>query len=157
MWRANPSNNQGKKYAIIEAKATAGIARPTTKYLASRLGVLSEKHKGKPVIQMDHHWVKQRVDRLMISLSPDIRADFRPYSQNANYSIICTRHIIAVSLLVEPGLSHIEAMMDDTKSDLDHAVHSGIVIHKYGEPTIENIIKEKRRRLTSKGNGNKPK
>lgn len=69
-----------------------------------------------------------------------------------------TRHIIIASLLVDPGLSHIEALLDKTKSDLDHTNHGcggnndggGFVIHKYGEPTIERIISEKHQWLENK-------
>ena len=157
LWRADPLTNQGKKYAVIEAKATAGVARPTTKYIASRLGVLSKTHQGKPVIQMDHYWIAERVKNEIRMLSNDIKADFSTMNNGKDYSRMYTRHIFVISLLVEPGLSHIEALLDDAKSDLDHANHNGIVIHKYGEPTIENIIQEKHRRVKNKGSSNKPK
>jgi hypothetical protein len=61
--------------------------------------------------------------------------------------------------LVEPGLSHIDALLDDKKSDAadpDHAIHNGIVVHKYGESTIDNIIQEKHRQLKNKANKKKP-
>ena len=157
LWRADPLTNQGKKYAVIEAKATAGVARPTTKYVASRLGVLSEKYQGKPVIQMDHHWIQKRLKIELAKLPDDIKYDFGKIKKADEYHKICTRHIIVVSLLVDPGLSHIEALLDDTKSDFDHASHNGIVIHKYGEPTIENIIKEKQLRLEDQGSKSKKK
>ena len=157
LWRADPLTNQGKKYAVIEAKATAGVARPTTKYVASRLGVLSEKYQGKPVIQMDHHWIQKRLKIELAKLPDDIKYDFGKIKKADEYHKICTRHIIVVSLLVDPGLSHIEALLDDTKSDFDHASHNGIVIHKYGEPTIENIIKEKQLRLEGQGSKSKKK
>lgn len=157
LWRADPLTNQGKKYAVIEAKATAGVARPTTKYVASRLGVLSEKYQGKPVIQMDHHWIQKRLKIELAKLPDDIKYDFGKIKKADEYHKICTRHIIVVSLLVDPGLSHIEALLDDTKSDFDHASHNGIVIHKYGEPTIENIIKEKQLRLEVQGSKSKKK
>ena len=155
-WRADPLNNQGKKYAVVEAKATTGVARPTTKYVASKLGVLKKKHEGKPIIQMDHHWVQERIKIEIAKLPKSINNDFRSGKiSNSMY----TRHIIVVSLLVDPGLSHIDALLND-KSELDHTRHDGtdgIVIHKYGEPTIENIIKAKRERLENKGKKNKPK
>ena len=158
LWRADPLTNQGKKYAVIEAKATAGVARPTTKYVASKLGVLKRKHNGKPIIQMDHNWIKDHLDKELKKLPKDINIDFRK-SKTGDMSHIYTRHIIVVSLLVDPGLSHIDALLND-KSELDHTHHDGtegIVIHKYGEPTIENIIKAKRERLKNKGKKNNPK
>ena len=155
-WRADPLTNQGKKYAVIEAKATTGVARPTTKYVASKLGVLKKKYEGKPIIQMDHHWIENHLNRELKLLPINIKNDFR----GANFKDKpYTRHIIVVSLLVDPGLSHIDALLND-KSELDHTRHDGtegIVIHKYGEPTIENIIKAKRERLENKGKKNKPK
>lgn len=156
LWRANPGTNQGKKYAVVETKATTGAARDSTKYIASRLKALDKKHQGKTVIQMDHFWIQQRLKIELAKLPRDINTDFRT-GKSGNNSSIYTRHIIVVSLLVDPGLSHIEALLDDTKSDLDHANHNGIVIHKYGEPTIENIIQEKHRRIKNKGSSNKPK
>lgn len=157
LWRADPLTNQGKKYAVIEAKATVGVARPTTKYVASRLGVLSKTHQGKPIIQMDHHWIQQRLKIELAKLPDNIKYDFGKIKNADEYHKICTRHIIVISLLVNPGLSHIDALLDDTKSDLDHAIHKGTVIHKYGEPTIENIIQEKQRRIEKKENSNKTK
>ena len=155
-WRADPLTNQGKKYAVIEAKATTGVARPTTKYVASKLGVLKKKYEGKPIIQMDHHWIENHLNRELKLLPINIKNDFR----GANFKDKpYTRHIIVVSLLVDPGLSHIDALLND-KSELDHTRHDGtegIVIHKYGEPTIENIIKAKRERLENKGKKNKSK
>jgi hypothetical protein len=159
LWRADPKNNCGKKYAIIEAKATTGVARATNKYVASKLGVLSEKHKGKPVIQMDHYWIGTRIKKMFKSLPKEVAKTFKNIKNPENFSKFYSRHIIVVSLLVEPGLSHIDALLDDKKSDAadpDHAIHSGIVIHKYGESTIDNIIQEKHRRLKSKANKKKP-
>jgi len=159
LWRAAPINNQGKKYAIVEAKATTGFARSTPKYVASKLGVLSKTHKGKPVIQMDHFWIGERIKNEIRALPNDIKADFSTMNNGKDYSRIYTRHIIVVSLLIEPGLSHIEALLDKTKSEADHRIHNGIltVVHKYGEPTIENIIQAKHLRLKNKGSRNKPK
>ena len=157
-WRADPINNQNKKYAVVEAKATMGVARATTKYVASRLGVLVEKYKGKPVIQMDHYWISRRIKRELTQLEDDIKRDFGRIKNLDQYKRMYTRHIIIVSLLVDPGLSHIEALLDKTKSDLDHTNHGcggnndggGFVIHKYGEPTIERIISEKHQWLENK-------
>ncbi|MCO6516319.1 MAG: hypothetical protein J6586_07460 [Snodgrassella sp.] len=153
LWRADPKNNCGKKYAIIEAKATTGVARATNKYVASKLGILSKKHKGKPVIQMDHFWIGERIKRELKDLTDDIKYDFGRIKKIDGYHKICTRHIIVISLLVDPGLSHIEALLDDTKTNFNHASHNGIVIHRYGEPTVENIIQEKRRQLQKKKTG----
>ena len=157
-WRADPINNQYKKYAVVEAKATMGVARATTKYIASRLGVLAGKYKGKPVIQMDHYWIGLRIITEIRNLSDDIKRDFAKINKLDQYKRMYTRHIIIASLLVDPGLSHIEALLDKTKSDLDHTNHgcggnndgSGFVIHKYGEPTIERIISEKHQWLENK-------
>ena len=157
-WRADPINNQYKKYAVVEAKATMGVARATTKYVASRLGVLAGKYKGKPVIQMDHYWIGLRIITEIRNLSDDIKRDFAKINKLDQYKRMYTRHIIIASLLVDPGLSHIEALLDKTKSDLDHTNHgcggnndgSGFVIHKYGEPTIERIISEKHQWLENK-------
>lgn len=157
LWRADPLTNQGKKYAVIEAKATAGVARPTTKYVASRLGVLKVTDKGKPIVQMSYKWINDRIKTESSKLRGDFLTDINNAIIRKQLSSLYSRHIIVVSLLVEPGLSHIEALLDDTKSDLDHAIHNGIVIHKYGEPTIENIIQEKQRRLKNKGSNNKSK
>lgn len=157
-WRADPINNQNKKYAVVEAKATMGVARATTKYVASRLGVLVEKYKGKPVIQMDHYWISRRIKRELTQLEDDIKRDFGRIKNLDQYKRMYTRHIIIASLLVDPGLSHIEALLDKTKSDLDHTNHgcggnndgAGFVVHKYGEPTFESIILEKHRWLENK-------
>ncbi|PIT21062.1 hypothetical protein BGI36_07175 [Snodgrassella communis] len=159
LWRADPKNNCGKKYAIIEVKATTGVARVTNKYVASKLGVLSEKHKGKPVIQMDHYWIGTRIKKLIKKLPDSVQDGFIGIHDPEHFSKLYTRHIIVVSLLVEPGLSHIDALLDDKKSDAadpDHAIHNGIVVHKYGESTIDNIIQEKHRRLKNKANKKKP-
>lgn len=157
LWRADPLTNQGKKYAVIEAKATAGVARPTTKYVASRLGVLKETDKGKPIVQMSYKWINDRIKIESSKLRGDSLTDINNAIIRKNLQSLYCRHIIVVSLLFEPGLSHIEALLDDTKTDLDHVVHHGVVIHKYGEPTIENIIQEKHRRIKNKGSSNKPK
>ncbi|WP_218964559.1 hypothetical protein, partial [Snodgrassella alvi] len=158
-WRADPKNNCGKKYAIIEVKATTGVARVTNKYVASKLGVLSEKHKGKPVIQMDHYWIGTRIKKMFKNLPKEVTKTFKNIKNPEHFSKFYSRHIIVVSLLVEPGLSHIDALLDDKKSDAadpDHAIHNGIVVHKYGESTIDNIIQEKHRRLKNKANKKKP-
>ncbi|OCL19162.1 hypothetical protein [Gilliamella sp. wkB171] len=157
LWRADPLTNQGKKYAVIEAKATAGVARPTTKYVASRLGVLKETDKGKPIVQMSYKWINDRIKIESSKLRGDSLTDINNAIIRKNLQSLYCRHIIVVSLLFEPGLSHIEALLDDTKTDLDHVVHHGVVIHKYGEPTIENIIQEKHRRIKNKDSSNKPK
>lgn len=156
LWRADPKNNCGKKYAIIEAKATTGVARATNKYVASKLGILSKKHKGKPVIQMDHFWIQQKLKIELAKLPREINNDFRK-GKLGDSSHIYTRHIIVISLLVDPGLSHIEALLDDTTTNFNHASHNGIVIHRYGEPTVENIIQAKHRSIKKKVNRNKSK
>ncbi|OCG41512.1 hypothetical protein [Gilliamella sp. Bif1-4] len=74
-----------------------------------------------------------------------------------DYSRMYTRHIIVISLLVNPGLSHIEALLDDKKNDTDHTIRNGMLIHKYGELTVENIIQEKHRSIKKKVNRNKSK
>ena len=61
-----------------------------------------------------------------------------------------TRHIIIVSLLVNSGLKHIEALLNGANSGANHPNHFGILIHKYGEPTIERIISEKHQWLENK-------
>ncbi|MCO6524282.1 MAG: hypothetical protein J6562_04580 [Candidatus Schmidhempelia sp.] len=156
-WRADPLTNQGKKYAVVEVKATAGVARPTTKYVASRLGVLKVTDKGKPIVQMSYKWINDRIKIESSKLRGDSLTDINNAIIRKNLQSLYCRHIIVVSLLFEPGLSHIEALLDDTKTDLDHVVHHGVVIHKYGEPTIENIIQAKHQRLKNKGNKNKQK
>ncbi|AJA44864.1 hypothetical protein FPB0191_01038 [Frischella perrara] len=165
LWRANPLTNQDKKYAVIETKATIGAAYPTTKYVASRLSVLKKKFRGKPIIQMDRNWIRARLKKELIKLPIDIQNDFR----GMNSKIVpYTRHIIVVSLLVDPGKIHIESLLRGYSDhgdhgdhgnvvmpdEFDHSFHNGIVIHKHGEPTIENIIEFKRKRL--KSNRKKP-
>ncbi|PIT58312.1 hypothetical protein BHC59_01955 [Snodgrassella alvi] len=156
LWRADPKNNCGKKYAIIEVKATTGIAKGTPKFIASKLGVLSKTHQGKPIIQMDHFWIQQRLKIELAKLPRKINNDFRK-GKLGDSSHIYTRHIIVISLLVDPGLSHIEALLDDTTTNFNHASHNGIVIHRYGEPTVENIIQAKHRSIKKKVNRNKSK
>lgn len=171
LWRADPSNNHDKKYAVIETKATIGAANGTTKDVAKRLSVLKTTHNGKPIIQMDHYWIQKRLTKVLAKLPFYIKSDFRPPTlKYFPYS----RHIIVVSLLVDPGKTHIESLLqgygkhgDDgdhgdhgdrgkvsRPDELDHSFHNGIVIHKHGEPTIENIIEFKRKSL--KSNRKKP-
>ncbi|MBI0029046.1 hypothetical protein H3S88_09475 [Gilliamella sp. B14448G11] len=158
-WRAKLSTNQGKKYAVVEAKATTEVARATTKYVASRLGVLSGSHNNKPIVQMDHYWIGQRIKRELAQLGDDIKRDFGRFGNIDGYKRMYTRHIIIVSLSVDPGLSHINALLNGNQSALTHSNHGkdGFVIHKFGEPTIENIILEKHRSLENKKGTNKQK
>ena len=158
-WRAKLSTNQGKKYAVVEAKATTEVARATNKYVASRLGVLAGKYKGKPIIQMDHYWIGQRIITEIRNLSDDIKRDFSKIEKLDQYKRLYTRHIIIVSLPVDPGLSHINALLNGNQSALTHSNHGkgGFVIHKFGEPTIKDIISEKHQSLENKKGTNKQK
>lgn len=158
-WRAKLSTNRGKKYAVVEAKATTEVARATNKYVASRLGVLAGKYKGKPIIQMDHYWIGQRIITEIRNLSDDIKRDFSKIEKLDQYKRLYTRHIIIVSLPVDPGLSHINALLNGNQSALTHSNHGkgGFVIHKFGEPTIKDIISEKHQSLENKKGTNKQK
>ena len=156
-WRAKLSTNQGKKYAVVEAKATTEVGINSTKYVASKLNVLSGKYKNEPIVQMDHYWISMRIRRLLVSLDDGTRYDFGRIKRIDDYHKIYTRHIIIVSLLVNPGLKHIEALLNGSNSGADHPNHSGILIHKYGENTINLIISEKKLSLKNKNNTNKKK
>ncbi|PIT21701.1 hypothetical protein BGI36_06155 [Snodgrassella communis] len=61
------------------------------------------------------------------------------------------------SKLNESHIEHFEALLDDTTTNFNHASHNGIVIHRYGEPTVENIIQAKHRSIKKKVNRNKSK
>jgi hypothetical protein len=106
---------------------------------------------------MDHFWIGERIKRELRDLTDDIKYDFGRIKKIDGYHKIYTRHIIVISLLVDPGLSHIEALLDDTTTNFNHASHNGIVIHRYGEPTVENIIQAKHRSIKKKVNRNKSK
>lgn len=158
-WRAKLSTNQGKKYAVVEAKATTGLGINSTKYVASKLNVLSGKYKNEPIVQMDHYWISMRIKKLLVVLDDGTRYDFGCIKRIDDYHKIYTRHIIIVSLLVNPGLKHIEALLNGSNSGADHSGadhpnHSGILIHKYGEKTINLIISEKKLSLKNKNNTN---
>ncbi|OTP88602.1 hypothetical protein B6D12_08775 [Gilliamella apicola] len=155
-WRAKLSTNRGKKYAVVEAKATTGVGINSTNFIASKLNVLSGKYKNEPIVQMDHYWISMRIRQLLVSLDDGTKYDFGRIMRIDDYHKIYTRHIIIVSLLVNPGLEHIEALLNNgSNSGADHSKHSGFLIHKYGEKNINLIISEKKRSLENKNNTNK--
>ena len=155
-WRAKLSTNRGKKYAVVEAKATTGVGINSTNFIASKLNVLSGKYKNEPIVQMDHYWISMRIRQLLVSLDDGTKYDFGRIMRIDDYHKIYTRHIIIVSLLVNPGLEHIEALLNNgSNSGADHSKHSGFLIHKYGEKNINLIISEKKLSLENKNNTNK--
>ena len=82
--------------------------------------------------------------RELTQLEDDIKRDFGRIKNLDEYKRMYTRHIIIVSLLVNPILKHIEALLNGSNSGANHPNHFGILIHKYGEPTIKLIISEKK-------------
>ena len=81
--------------------------------------------------------------RELTQLEDEIKRDFGRIKNLDEYKRMYTRHIIIVSLLVNSGLKHIEALLNGANSGANHPNLFGILIHKYGEPTIERIISEK--------------
>lgn len=168
-WRANPDTNKGKKYAIVETKATTGVASHDPKNIANKLRVLKAKNKGKPIVQMDHFWIGKRLEKELNKLPLNIRNDFTFGEGKSKLSKMYTRHILFVSLLVEPGLSHIEAILnlekpreelnEEEEAELaaKHATHKGAIVHKYGETAIQQIINEKLKSLKNSENKKKSK
>ena len=95
--------------------------------------------------------------RELTQLEDEIKRDFGRIKNLDEYKRMYTRHIIIVSLLVNSGLKHIEALLNRANSGANHPNHFGILIHKYGEPTIKLIISEKKLSLENKNNTNKKK
>lgn len=158
LWRAQSAMaiNDFKKYAVVEVKATTSIASSSDAYIARQLGVLSKTYQNKPIIQMDRYWIKERLNAQLPRLPKGVQTEFnfKAIDMHGDFSSLYSRHIIVVSLLVEPGLSHIEALLN-TQSKLPHASHSGTLIHVSGEQSIEKIISVKHDQLKNKNKNKK--
>lgn len=120
-WKANPATNGGKPYAVVEAKASMSHMGQQSN-LAKMMGVLAAKENGKHVVQMDHAWITQRLEKLMGEMPAGIKADFG--KKTKNWKTLYRRHVIFTTLQVPEtdGWKHAEALLDG-HSESKHRSH----------------------------------
>ena len=125
-WRA-PVNNTNKKYAVVEAKASASSLAYSPKGVGKFLGKTVDKDKsGNFVVQMSHDWIEKRLIRMQVQLPKDVRIDFSIPS--GRWKSLYRRHIVFVPLQLPSttGFEHAEALIakiagEPPKNHMDHS------------------------------------
>lgn len=144
-WKANPSGNGGKPYAVVEAKASAShLGRDSD--LAKMLTVLTEKMNGRHVVQMDHEWIRQRLSIMLPKMPADVQADFERITSLKKWKLLYRRHIIftALHLPETDGFKHAEALLNGS-GESSHRSHKP-TRHINNEREIDGIIRMARNR-----------
>lgn len=144
VWCTNGHNNDGKQFAIIDAKASNSGKKP--KYMDkagnSRKPGISSKLEGSGtgknrVVQMSHEWIMKNIKKAVsISLLTSIKR--RNPDGTRNYS----RHILYTPVYSPSLLAHLESTLEENTHQ-KHEEHDGL---HYTEEQIQHFVEKAKTR-----------
>ena len=141
----DPKQNGGKKYAIVEAKASMSSLGYSPKGVGSSLGSTVRKDaSGNYIVQMSHDWIEDRINTLGRSngIPSSVYDEFRVLKKGM-YKKLYRRHI-TFSALHEPsnqvGVKHAEALFALLTGSFDEKIHAHIQHDQANHFSNENNI-----------------
>lgn len=144
VWCANGcSNNDGKPFAIVDAKASVSRKKKKPKYMGkpgnTRKPGISSLLEGSGsghnrMVQMSHEWIRKNIDR---SVPPSVARKIKAPVNGAAYA----RHIIYLPPYFESLLSHLSSAM--IGGEEAHDQHDGI---HYSESDVGRFVNKAKKR-----------